>query len=134
MQNPIRSMPRWPFAMTTRACWDIPIAATGTQVGPYGGITAAVILQSILRRPERLGDPLSLTVNYAGPVAEGEFELEVSLLRSNRTTQHWSVLLRQGSERQVVINAIAVFALRRDAWSQLEAVHPQVPPPESIPP
>ena len=104
------------------------------QVGPYGGITAAVILQAILRRPERLGDPLSLTVNYAGPVAEGAFELDVQLLRSNRSTQHWTVLLRQGEDRQVVINAIAVFALRRDAWSQLEAVHPAVPAPESIAP
>jgi len=104
------------------------------QVGPYGGITAAVILQAILKRPERLGDPLSLTVNYAGPIAEGPFELDVTLARTNRNTPHWSVVLRQGLERQCVINAIAVFANRRAAWSALEASPPAVPAPETIAP
>ena len=98
------------------------------QVGPFGGITAAVMLESVLRQPQRLGDPLSLTVNYAGPVREGGFVVETKLVRSNRTTQHWSMELVQGPEREVAISAIAVFALRRDTFSLTEASPPPAPP------
>lgn len=35
-------------------------------VGPFGGVTAATLLQAVMQHPDRLGDPLSLTVNYAG--------------------------------------------------------------------
>src|SRR5690606_18459364 len=65
-------------------------------VGPYGGITAAQLLQALMSRPERLGDPVSLTVNFAGPVAEGPFRIRTELMRSNRSTQHWSATLLQG--------------------------------------
>jgi hypothetical protein len=111
---------------TSRDYWN--------QVGPYGGITAAVVLQAILRRPERLGDPLSLTINFAGPVPEGPFELDVQCVRTNRGTQHWSVLLRGGDDRQVAISAVAVFAVRREAWSALEAAMPEVPAADSLTP
>jgi len=39
-------------------------------VRPYGEITAAQRLQALLLRPERHGDPVSLTVNVAGPIAD----------------------------------------------------------------
>lgn len=100
------------------------------QVGPFGGITAAVMLNSVLQRPERLGDPLSLTVNYAGPVREGDFVVETRLLRSNRTTQHWAMELVQGPEREIAISAILVCALRRDTFSLTEAGAPPAPPAE----
>ena len=35
-------------------------------VGPFGGVTAATLLCAALQHPERLGDPLALTVNYGG--------------------------------------------------------------------
>jgi len=33
-------------------------------VGPFGGITAAVMLRAIETHPERVGEPLALTVNF----------------------------------------------------------------------
>ncbi len=45
--------------------------AYNNMVGPFGGVTAATLLESVLKHPERLGDPLSLTVNFAGPITEG---------------------------------------------------------------
>jgi hypothetical protein len=36
-------------------------------VGPYGGITAATLLKSVQQHPERLGEPLSLTVRWILP-------------------------------------------------------------------
>lgn len=103
------------------------------QVGPFGGITAALMLQSVMQQPDRLGDPLSLTVNYAAPVREGEFRIETKLVRSNRTTQHWSMELVQGegAGREIAISAIAVCAIRRDTWRLTEASAPPAPPPEN---
>ena len=46
-------------------------AAWANMVGPFGGITAATMLGAVLQHPEKHGDPLALTLNYAGPVAEG---------------------------------------------------------------
>ena len=45
--------------------------AYANMVGPYGGITCATLLQAVLLHPQRLGTPVALTVNYAGPIADG---------------------------------------------------------------
>ncbi len=98
-------------------------------VGPFGGITAATALNSLLQREERLGDPLSLTVNFMAPIKEGAFFLDTKVLRSNRSTQHWSVQLAQEREAEPALAALAVFAARRDTWGLREAVPPQAPAP-----
>jgi hypothetical protein len=102
-------------------------------VGPYGGITAAVVLNAILQHPARLGEPVALTVNYAGPIQDGEFDIEVEVFRTNRATQHWSLRLVQGRERTPALSATAVTALRRAAWSGPELGMPVVPPFDSLP-
>ena len=98
-------------------------------VGPFGGITAATALNGLLQRTERIGDPLSLTANFMAPIKAGAFDVETKLVRSNRSTQHWSVQLVQ--EGEAVLGAIAVFAARRDTWGLREAVPPEAPPPEA---
>lgn len=99
--------------------------AYANMVGPFGGATAAVALSAIWRHPQRQGEPIALTVNYAGPIADGEFEVEAEPSRTNRSTQHWVVHLRQAG--QVVITATAVLASRRTTWSAVEAGFPPVP-------
>ena len=96
-------------------------------VGPFGGITAATILRALIEHPQRSGDPLSLTVNYCAPIAEVAFDLDVRLVKANRSTQHWSVELTQGGS-DVATLATAVFAERRPSCS-----HQQGPFPESTP-
>ncbi len=44
-------------------------------VGPYGGITAATVLNAVLQHPALLGEPVSLTVNFCAAVADGAFEV-----------------------------------------------------------
>ena len=102
-------------------------------VGPYGGITAAMMLQALLLRPDRLGDPVALTVNYAGPVPDGEFEIATHEIRTSRTTQHWCAEMRHGSEASVSTTASAVFGLRRETWSHAEAAPPMLPPRNEVP-
>jgi acyl-CoA thioesterase len=101
-------------------------APWANMVGPFGGVTAAVLLRAAMDHPERLGDPLALTVNYAGPVAAGAFEIEARPARTNRGTQHWSLAQHQGG--QLATTGTAVFAVRRDTWSASELTMPDVAP------
>lgn len=106
--------------------------AYANMVGPYGGVTAATLLQAALQHPQRLGEPVSLTVNFPAPVAEGGFEVECRPLRTNRSTQHWLMLMSQGGE--VVASGTALFALRRPGWASTEAASPAgVPAFDSLP-
>lgn len=100
-------------------------ASYANMVGPFGGVIAAALLNATLRHPSRQGDPIALTVNYAGPLADGEFTVEASPARTNRSTQHWLVAMKQ--DDRVAATASAVFASRRETWSALEARRPDVP-------
>ena len=46
-------------------------------VGPFGGITAAVMLRAIETQPDRIGEPLALTVNFTAPIADGDFDISI---------------------------------------------------------
>ncbi|TAK44337.1 MAG: thioesterase family protein [Betaproteobacteria bacterium] len=100
-------------------------------VGPFGGVIAATLLNAALGHPDRLGEPIAFTVNYAGPIADGEFDLLAQPARTNRSTQHWQVELRQNE--QVAATATGVFAARRETWSSVEARFPEVPPAATLP-
>jgi acyl-CoA thioesterase len=102
-------------------------------VGPFGGATAATILRALIDHPQRSGDPLALTVNFCAPIAQGAFDLDVRLVKANRSTQHWSVELTQGGP-EVTTLATAIFAERRPSWSHQQAEFPQAPPFEATRP
>src|SRR5690606_11181666 len=106
------------------------LEAWSNKVGPFAGTTAAGLLQAVLQHRQRHGDPLALTLNYAGPVAEGAFEISVRPARTNNSNQHWVLEMRQGD--QVVTTATALTGLRRETWSDTEAPFPQVPAPEEL--
>lgn len=106
--------------------------AYANMVGPFGGTTAAVMLNAVLQHPSREGEPIALTVNFAGPVADGVFEIEALPVRTNRSTQHWVLRLEQGGA--VCATGSAVFAQRRQTWSAPEAQPPQdMPPADTLP-
>lgn len=100
-------------------------------VGPFGGAIAAKLIKAPLVHPARQGDPVAFTVNFAGPLADGAFEVSARAARTTRSTQHWVIELTQ--DAQIVATATAVFAVRRESWSSTEAAFPQVPPAASIP-
>ncbi|WP_019142805.1 acyl-CoA thioesterase [Noviherbaspirillum massiliense] len=104
--------------------------AYANMVGPFGGIIGATLLNAVMRHPERLGDPLSLTVHYAAPIADGGFSVHARAVRTNRSTQHWFVELSQAG--QVAAFATMVTAIRRDTWSATDAVFPQVPSADTL--
>ncbi|TRW83326.1 thioesterase family protein [Mycolicibacterium sp. 018/SC-01/001] len=105
-------------------------AAWANMVGPFGGMTAALLLRAIELHPERNGAPVALTANFAAPIADGEFDIIARCVRANRSNQHWSVELAQ--DGTVTTTATAVFGLRRDTWSDTEKPVPLVPAPEEL--
>jgi acyl-CoA thioesterase len=92
-------------------------------VGPFGGATAATILRALMDHPQRAGDPTAMTVNYCAPIAQGPFDLDVRLVKANRSSQHWCVEMTQGNG-EVSTLATAVFAERRPSWSHQQATYP----------
>lgn len=105
--------------------------AYANMVGPFGGTTTAQLLQAAMLHPERLGDPVALTVNFAAPVADGEIRFLARPARTNRSTQHWIIEAHQAEG--VVATATAVFAVRRATWSDVEAKMPSAEPgPEAL--
>ena len=105
-------------------------------VGPFGGITAATLLQAVMRHPQRLGDPLSLTVNYAGALAQGPFRVQAVPVRTNRSTQHWTLdILQADADGELVVatTGTAVTAVRRDTWGGGDMPMPGVPGPGAHP-
>ena len=105
--------------------------AWANMVGPFGGTTAATMLNAVLQHPDKHGDPLALTLNYAGPIGDGEFQIEARPSRTNNSNQHWWIEMRQGGE--VVTTATAITGRRRETWSETESTAPEVPAPEEFP-
>ncbi len=103
-------------------------APYGNFVGPFGGISAAQMLNAVLLHPQRLGDPVSLTVNFCAAVADGEFFVHARPARTNRSTQHWLIEMMQAGE--TVLTATAVTAIRRPTLGLHECAMPAVPSPE----
>lgn len=99
-------------------------------VGPFGGVTAAAIVHAISQHPDRIGEPVALTVNYLAPVSDGSFDIAVRAARTNRTNQHWIAEVSQ--DHGTTTTATAVFGTRRDAWSDTEATMPAAPDPETL--
>ena len=105
--------------------------AYANMVGPFGGVSAATLLNAVMQHPQRLGDPVALTVNFAAAVADGAFEVVARPVRTNRSTQHWVVELHQGGE--VASTATVVTAVERETWAVQDHAMPDVPAPEAVP-
>ncbi|MCC7267296.1 MAG: thioesterase family protein [Caulobacteraceae bacterium] len=98
--------------------------------GPFGGMTAAILLKAVTLHPDLKGRPLSQTVNFCAAISADPFELETVLERDGRSTQHWRVTLRQNDS--VAANATVVTGPHRDTWSSQPAAAPALRPHESL--
>ncbi len=117
----LQPLPDGRFAAATHPAW-------ANMVGPFGGITAAVLLKAVTQHHDLLGEPISLTVNFCAAVADGAFEVQAIPARTNRSTQHWTIALTQNGE--TVATGTAVTAVRRSTWSDDECTMPLVSGPE----
>jgi hypothetical protein len=104
--------------------------AYGNMVGPFGGITAATVVNALLQHPDVLGQPLALTINFAAPVADGTWDVRTRVERTNRTNQHWTFTIAQ--EGATVSTGSAIFGIRRETWGDTEMVRPSAPEPANL--
>jgi acyl-coenzyme A thioesterase PaaI-like protein len=109
--------------------------AWSNMVGPYGGITAALMVQAVMQS-QCLGEPVSLTVNYAAALRDGPYRIQARAVRSNRSTQHWLLELTQSDENgpSVMATATVVSASRREVWRRQDLALPPVQGPEAFEP
>jgi acyl-CoA thioesterase len=112
------------FSGVTNPAW-------GNFIGPFGGITAAVLLNAVMQHKSLLGEPIAQTINYCAAVADGSFDIEAKPVRTNRSTQHWMLTMTQSG--QVVMTGTVVTAARRETWSGQDAKMPTANSPISYP-
>ncbi len=97
-------------------------------VGPFGGITSASLMRAVLEDDRRVGDPISMTVNFCAAVADGPYVITRKCARAGKYIQHWSLELVQGD--RTCATATLVLARRLADFSHQPVPAPDVPAPE----
>jgi len=104
-------------------------------VGPFGGISAAIAISAVLKHPECLGEPVSLTINFAGAMTQGDFTVIAKPVRTNRSTQHWMLTVHQmdsTGQELVALTGTAMTAVRRETWGVNDMPMPDVDQPHTV--
>jgi acyl-CoA thioesterase len=103
-------------------------------IGPFGGWIAAALLGPILDVADRVGEPLSITVNFAAAIREGAYDVRIEELRRNRSTSFWfsRFVQMQDGEEVHCADASVVLATRRETPAFAIAHAPEAPAPESV--
>ena len=100
---------------------------------PQGGLVAAVAAGAM---DAELGDASqrlrSVSVVFVAPVAAGEIEVDVSVLRRGRTMSQLTATVRN-ADAAAGTTAIAVFGTDRPGFEFTDLTMPVVPPPEECP-
>lgn len=106
-------------------------------IGHFGGWMASMLLHAVLSEPDARGDPVSLQVQFIGPMQLKPFDVRTHLLRQNRTTAFWRseiIQLKDGAtEPQICAHATITLSDWRDTPTFPDASMPPAQPPESLP-
>lgn len=106
------------------------------RIGPFGGWTAAILLNAVLHEPSRQGELLAMHAQFMGPIEDGAYTLATRLLRANRSTQFWRVEMRQESAQGPAAVAFGAVTLgvRKESAAFVDVEMPNVAAPETIEP
>lgn len=102
-------------------------------MGPYGGWSAGVLANGLMKAVGPDFELVSLTVDFLNAVPDGAFELDVTCDRAGRGTQFWHAALRPDGQVGIANRATAVIARRRDTVEWTEGSKPDAPEPENCP-
>jgi len=104
--------------------------------GMFGGWTAAVSLQAVLRTAVAEGStatPAALSVHFVDRITPGEdVDLAVVRLGGGRSLAHWRAELRPPDGDRVLAHAVVTLANRRDSDAHLEPSMPRAPDPTTL--
>jgi acyl-CoA thioesterase len=103
-------------------------------IGPFGGWIAAVLLRAVLEDPRHIGDPLSISINFAGSMEAGSFAVRVREFRHNRSTTFWTseIVQEQSGVEMLCAFATVVTARRRETPEFVDVTPPVVAAPEEL--
>ena len=102
------------------------------QIGPFGGWLAGVAMAAMRCGLAPYWQVRAVTVNYLGPLPEGELQVCVTNLRQQRTVLGLRAELSTAGELQPAVTAEAVFGLPREAPPGRGLACPALPDPGSL--
>ncbi len=101
--------------------------------GMFGGWTSAVVLNAVLRSSETAAKPVSMTINFVGPISAGaEVAVDVERIGGGRSIQHWRAAVRKVAESDVLATAMVALAERRTTDPHVELRMPSAPDPATL--
>lgn len=102
--------------------------------GMFGGWTAALCLNSVLRDPAAEGSVSAFTVNYLDRLPpESALTLRTARLGGGKSLSHWRCDVITGESGAIAASAMIVLANRRASDAYTEGAMPDVPPPDNFP-
>jgi len=103
-------------------------------IGPFGGVSAALLAQG-LKRSARDGLKLvSITTDFMSGMKDGPYSLSTICHRAGRSTEFWAANIQQAEASSPALRASAVFGETRDTIEWTEGEMPEAPPPEDCAP
>lgn len=104
---------------------------------PFGGLLSALALRAMQRELADAAHALrTATTIFSSPVASGEIEIDVQVLRAGRGMSQFSATLRNAGSKDPGHTTLAVFGADREAPPAFEFTDlamPEAPPPEQCP-
>jgi acyl-CoA thioesterase len=101
--------------------------------GPFGGVTAATLLNVAVQSVAADLEPVSLTVNFCAPMAAGPLTIRCHETRSGKWVTHLQLNMASADGRTVA-TASVVMARRTETMSHLCAAPPAAAGPDELAP
>jgi len=101
--------------------------------GMFGGWTAALMLNAVLRDPTAEGSPSAITTNFLDRVPSANtLALTTRCLAAGRSLSHWRCDVLPEGKDKIVATATIVLTNRRESDRFTEAAMPVVAAPETL--
>lgn len=118
--------PGYYMARTHPAYWNM--------IGPFGGWGALLAIRGAMTDARADGAfPVSASVQFMGPMEQGDIIVRATALRLNRSTSFWHTTLHQPHDSSPVVAGAVTLAKRRDGFARRNLVRPIYPAPEEMP-
>ncbi|MGH3475145.1 MAG: acyl-CoA thioesterase [Aeromicrobium sp.] len=101
--------------------------------GMFGGWTAGVLLNAVIRTADGTAMPSAMTVNYIGAISPGDDVLvTVGHVGGGRSINHWRAEVRPTNDTAVLATATVAMTARRPSPPHQQLQMPDAPDPDSL--
>ena len=100
-------------------------------IGPFGGVSAALLAQGMTRSARDGLKLVSITTDFMTGMKDGPYSLSTICHRAGRSTEFWAANIQQAGASSPALRATAVFGERRETVEWTEGEMPEAPMPEA---